>query len=110
MKITYIDFVDGIDNENKKEEPIHANQINVLAKLIVHLDTIRPIGDNGMDDPVKAHELMYVGSRRDALLTQIEALDNTTQQKICERYKELAEEQNNNISIEPNLQNENKTS
>ena len=101
IKRTDIDFVDGLDSENKKDGqggdattlPVNDNKINVFAKLLVHLDTIRPSGDNVMDDPVKAHELMYVGSRRVALLNQIEALDKTTQQQIGERYKELVEEQ-----------------
>ena len=89
IKITYIDSVDGMDSENKKDGqggdatslPVNDIKINVFAKLLVHLDTIRPSGDNVMDDPVQAHELMYVGSRRVALLNQIEALDKTTQQK-----------------------------
>ena len=93
MKRTDIDFVDGIDNGNKKDEPVNDNKVNVFAKLLVHLDTIRPSGDNVIDDPVKAHELMYVGSRRVSLLNQIEALDEATRQKIGERYKELSEEQ-----------------
>jgi len=99
IKRTDIDFVDGMDSENKKDELVNDNKINVFAKLLVHLDTIRPSGDNVMDDPVKAHELMYVGSRRVALLNQIEALDKTTQQQIGERYKELANEYNHTISI-----------
>ena len=82
--------------------PVNDNKINVFAKLLVHLDTIRPSDDNVMDDPLNAHELMYVGSRRVALLNQIEAFDEAMQQKIGERYKELAEEYNNTISIEPN--------
>ena len=89
IKRTDIDFVDGMDSENKKDGqggdatslPVNDNKINVFAKLLVHLDTIRPSGDNVMDDPVKAHELMYVGSRRVSLLNQIEALDEATRQK-----------------------------
>ena len=80
MKRTDIDFVDGIYNENKKDGPVNDNKINVFAKLLVHLDTIRPSGYNVMDGPVQAHELMYVGSRRVALLNQFEAPDETTQQ------------------------------
>ena len=101
IKRTYIDFVDGIDNENKKDELVNDNKKNVFAKLLVHLDTIRPSGDNVMDDPLKAPNLIYVDSRRVALLNKIELLDKTTQQKIGERYMELVDK-HNNICCTPN--------
>ena len=71
IKRTDIDFVDGIDNENKKYELVNDNKINVFAKLLVHLDTIRPSGENVMDDPMRPHAWMYVGSRRVASLKKM---------------------------------------
>ena len=75
-------------------EPQESDKINTIAKLLIHLDIIRPDGNDAFDDPTIAHELMRIGSRRVALLKEIEEFDVTTQQKIGERYKELAEEHN----------------
>lgn len=100
IKRTDVDFVDDKVKETiEDEELVNDNKINVFAKLLVHLDTIRPSGDDVINDPMKAHELMYIGSKRVALLNQIEAFDEATQQKIGERYQELANEYNNTISI-----------
>lgn len=73
---------------------IDENKINVFAKLIAYLDITRPCGDDIMDDPVKANELMNIGSKRITLLRQIDKLDIATQKKIGERYNELIEEYN----------------
>ena len=87
---------------NNMSATTNTDKINTMAKLLIHLDIIRPDGDDALNDPNIAHELMQIGSRRVALLKTIDKFDVTTQQKIGERYKELAEEHNNsllNISI-----------
>ena len=92
MKRTDTDFVDG--------ETINENKVNTLTKLLVHLDVIRPSGDDVLNDPAKQHELMYIGNKRVELLKQIDELDEATQKKIGERYKELTEEHNKSIDEE----------
>ena len=62
MKRTDIGFV-----ENKNSISVNDNRIDVFAKWLVHLDTIRPSGDNVMDDPMKSHGLVYAGIGRVAL-------------------------------------------
>ena len=43
---------------------------------------------------------MYIGNKRVELLNQIDELDEATQKKIGERYKELTEEHNKSIDEE----------
>ena len=92
LERTDTDFIDG--------ETINENKMNTLAKLLVHLDVIRPSGDDVLNNPAKQHELMYIGNKRVELLNQIDELDEATQKKIGERYKELTEEHNKSIDEE----------
>ena len=92
LKRTDADFIDG--------ETINENKVNTLAKLLVHLDVIRPSGDDALNDPVTFDFLMHISTQRVEVIKEIEELDEATQKKIGERYKELTEEHNKSIDEE----------
>ena len=66
LKRTDTDFVDGEDMTLR--EPISNTQVDILAKLLIHVDITRPCGDDVMRDPTKAQELMSIGSNRASLI------------------------------------------
>ena len=92
LERTDTDFIDG--------ETVNENKVNTLAKLLVHLDVIRPSGDDALNDPVTFDFLMHISTQRVEVIKEIEELDEATQKKIGERYKELTEEHNKSIDEE----------
>ena len=89
-----------------EKEQVSDKKINAFAKLLVHLDITRPYGDDVFDDPVKANELMRIGSERVELLEQIDKLDIATQKHTGKQYKE---QQKNNITNHWTKPNYNRT-
>ena len=95
LKRTYTDFVDG---ENMAmREPMSSTQVDIFAHMTIHLDITRPCGDDVTHDPIKARELMSIGSRRVSLINQIEKFDTATQKNIGERYRYFAEQYNSSL-------------